>query len=159
MTTAESLAREVIDAFTTGDVDRVADLVTEDFVDHGAPPWAPQGRQGYLQILRFLTGVLQIRYEVHDMVAGGDKVAIRATAHGVHNTDHLGFPATGRPYAMATMHIYRAEGDRLAEHWGVRDELSVLWQVGALPVPEPISLDAAPPVPEPVGPDGTPAAR
>jgi hypothetical protein len=36
---------------------------------------------------------------------------------------------------MATMHLYRAEGDRLAEHWGVRDELGVLWQTGALPPP------------------------
>ena len=67
-------------------------------------------------------------------------VAARATVHGVHNTDHLGFPATGRPYAMPTMHMYRAEGDLLAEHWGVRDELRVLWQVGALPTPEPVAL-------------------
>ena len=138
--TPEDLARRVLDAFTNGAVEQVGDLVTDDFVDHGAPPWAPQGRDGYLQILRFLTDVLHIRYEVHDVVAAGDKVAIRATAHGVHNTDHLGFPATGRPYAMPTMHLYRAAGGRLAEHWGVRDELSVLWQVGALPAPEPVKL-------------------
>ncbi|WP_180349035.1 hypothetical protein [Tessaracoccus massiliensis] len=24
---------------------------------------------------------------------------------------------------MATIHIYRTDGDRLAEHWGVRDEM------------------------------------
>jgi predicted ester cyclase len=86
-------------------------------------------------VLRFLTDVLRLRYEVHDVVAVGDRVAIRATGHGVHNTDHLGVPATGRPYSMPSMHIYRAEGDRLAEHWAVRDEHSVLVQVGALPAP------------------------
>jgi len=48
---------------------------------------------------------------------------------------HLGVPATGKPYAMPTMHLYRAEGDRIAEHWGVRDEYSVLVQIGALPPP------------------------
>jgi steroid delta-isomerase-like uncharacterized protein len=138
--TAERLAVQVFEAFTTGDVERVADFVTEDFVDHGAPPWAPQGRDGYLQILRFLTETLQLRYELHDMVADGDRVAIRATAHGIHNSDLLGFPATGKPYAMPTMHLYRAQDGLLAEHWGVRDELSVLWQVGALPVPEPVRL-------------------
>jgi AcrR family transcriptional regulator/predicted ester cyclase len=105
--------------------------VTEDFVDHGAPPWAPQGRAGYLQIMGFLKNVLRIRYEVHEVVADGDLVAARATVHGVHDTGHLGFPATGKPYAMPTMHMYRASGGLLAEHWGVRDELSVLWQVGA----------------------------
>ena len=140
MNTTEKLAREVIEAFHADDIARIGSLVTEDFVDHGAPPWAPQGRAGYLQIMGFLKNVLQVRYEIHEMVADGDLVAARATVHGVHNTGHLGFPATGKPYAMPTMHMYRAEGGLLAEHWGVRDELSVLWQVGALPTPPPMAL-------------------
>lgn len=140
MNTVEKLAREVIDAFHAGDIDRIGSLVTEDFVDHGAPPWAPQGRAGYVQIMRFLKDALSIRYELHEIVSDGDLVAARATVHGVHNSGHLGFPATGKRYAMPTMHMYRARGGLLAEHWGVRDELSVLWQVGALPVPEPVAL-------------------
>ena len=140
MNTTEKLVREVVNAFEADDVARIGTLVTEDFVDHGAPPWAPQGRAGYLQIMGFLKNVLRIRYEIHEVVADGDLVAARATVHGVHNSGHLGFPATDRPYAMPTMHMYRASGGLLAEHWGVRDELSVLWQVGALPAPEPVAL-------------------
>lgn len=42
------------------------------------------------------------------------------------------------PFAMPTMHWYRAEGSHLAEHWGVLDQLVMLAQVGALPrAPEP----------------------
>ena len=48
MNTAEKLALQVIEAFEANDIDRIGTLVTEDFVDHGAPPWAPQGRAGYL---------------------------------------------------------------------------------------------------------------
>jgi predicted ester cyclase len=140
MNTAEKLSREVVDAFHANDIDRIGTLVTDDFVDHGAPPWAPPGRDGYLRIMRFLKDTLRIRYEVHEVVSNGDLVAVRATVHGVHATGHLGFPATGKPYAMPTMHMYRADGGLLAEHWGVRDELSVLWQVGALPVPQPVAL-------------------
>lgn len=136
MTPAERAALAVLEVIETGDHERVRDLVTSDFVDHGAPPGLPPGPDGYIGVLRFLTQALQLRYEVHDVVADGDRVAIRATAYGVHNTDHLGVPATGKPYAMPTMHLYRAEGDRLAEHWGVRDEHSVLVQVGALPAPQ-----------------------
>jgi len=143
MNTAEKLAREVLDALSSGDVERVGPLVAVGFVDHGAPPWVPQGRVGYLQILRFLSTVLRLRYELHDLVAAGDKVAIRATAHGMHNSGHLGFPATGKPYAMPTMHIYRQDNGVLVEHWGVRDELAVPWQVGALPAPQPVALAAA----------------
>lgn len=135
MTPAERAARAVLEIIENGDHERIRHLVTPDFVDHGAPQGLPPGPDGYLGVLRFLTDVLRLRYEVHDVIAVGDRVAIRATGHGVHNTDHLGVPATGRPYAMPTMHIYRAEGDRLAEHWAVRDEHSVLVQVGALPAP------------------------
>lgn len=140
MNTAEKHARAVLDALSSGDLERVGPLVAEDFVDHGAPPWAPQGRAGYLRILGFLTTVLKLRYEVHDVIAAGDRVAVRATAHGVHNSGHLGFPPTGKAYAMPTMHVYREHGGVLVEHWGVRDELSALWQVGALPTPEPVGI-------------------
>jgi predicted SnoaL-like aldol condensation-catalyzing enzyme len=140
MNIAEKLAREVLAALSDGDVARAGPLVAEDFTDHGAPPWAPPGRDGYVQILGFLSRVLRLRYEVHEVVAAGDMVTIRATAHGVHTSDHLGFPATGRPYAMATMHMYRERDGLLAEHWGVRDELGALWQVGALPAPAPVAI-------------------
>ncbi len=134
-TAASRAALGVLEALEAAEPERVRDLVTADFVDHGAPPGLPPGPDGYIAVLRFLIDVLQIRYEVHDIVSAGDLVAIRATAHGVHATGHLGVPATGKPHAMHTMHLYRAEGDRLAEHWGGRDELSVLVQVGALPTP------------------------
>jgi predicted ester cyclase len=143
MTPTERAARAVLDALNDRQPERVRELVTAEFVDHGAPPGlVPPGPDGYIAVLRFLIDVLQLRYEVHDVVADGDKVAIRATAYGVHNTDHLGVPATGRPYAMPTMHLYRGQGDRLAEHWGVRDELTVLQQVGAIPTPPPPALAA-----------------
>ena len=112
MNTTEQLAREVLDALSGGEIERAGPLVAEDFTDHGAPPWAPQGRVGYLQILGFLSTVLRLRYELHEVVAAGDMVAIRATAHGVHNSGHLGFPATGRPYAsfVVLLNVMRLSG-------------------------------------------------
>ena len=142
MTTAEKLALEVLDALNAGDMDRVGALVHEDFVDHGAPPWAPQGRAGYQTILAYVHGALKIRYEVHDVVASGSRVAIRATAHGRHDVELYGFAPTGRSYAMPTMHLYVERDGLLSEHWGVRDEIGFLIQVGALPAPQPIGFGA-----------------
>jgi predicted ester cyclase len=122
-----------VDDAPAGETGLIRDLVTDDFVDHGAPPGlAPPGPDGYITVMQFVTGVLDLRYEIHEVVVADDLVALRATGHGVHRSDHLGVPATGRPYAMPSMHLYRGDGDRLVEHWGVRDELSVLYQVGAL---------------------------
>lgn len=133
MNATESAARVLFEAINTRELERIRDLVTAGFVDHGAPPGlVPPGPDGYITVMQFVTGVLDLRYELHEVVAANELVAIRATGHGLHRTDHLGVPATGRPYAMPSMHLFRGEGDRLAEHWGVRDELSVLYQVGAL---------------------------
>ena len=143
MNVAELTARAVFDAINNRDLERIPELVTDDFVDHGAPPGlVPPGPKGYMAVLGFVTNVLGIRYEVHDVVASGDLIAVRATGHGIHASDHLGFPATGKPYAMESMHLYRTEGDRLSEHWGVRDELGALYQVGALTPPPLPSIDA-----------------
>jgi|SRR5215207_6211010 len=140
MSTTEQAVRAVFDAINDRDLEAIRGLVTDDFIDHGAPPGlVPPGPDGYIAVLKFVTGVLDIRYEVHEVVAGGDLVAVRATGHGLLRSNHLGFPATGKPYAMASMHLYRGEGGRLAEHWGVRDELSALYQAGALtPPPLPV---------------------
>jgi hypothetical protein len=43
---------------------------------------------------------------------------------------------------MTTIHIYRTVGDRLAEHWGVRDEVGAMVQMGVLPPPDLAALDA-----------------
>ncbi|HEY6650245.1 MAG TPA: ester cyclase [Mycobacterium sp.] len=135
MHTSTQLVAELIDAMNAGHLDKIRDLVTDDFVDHGSPVPLPPGPDGYIAILTFVTTVLQIRYEVHDVVADGDMVAIRATAHGVNAVSPQGIEPTGRPFAMKTGHFFRSRDGRLCEHWGVRDELDVLYQVGALTPP------------------------
>jgi predicted ester cyclase len=136
-----ALAADVMDALNTRQLDRLHDLVTDDFVDHGSPVPLPPGPDGYIAILTFVTEVLGVRYEVHDVVESGDTVAIRATAHGVNAVSPEGVTATGRPFAMKTAHFFRSRGGRLCEHWGIRDELDVLYQVGALTPPARLAVD------------------
>lgn len=130
-------SRAVFEAINSGDLSCLDDAVTADFVDHGSPFPLPPGPEGYRQILTFVTRVLAVRYELLDEFATDDRIVIRALAHGVAVAPVHGAEFAGRPYTMATIHIYRTEGDRLAEHWGVRDELGVLQQIGALPMPTP----------------------
>ena len=135
-TSTQALVAELMDAMNTGQLDRTRDLVTDDFVDHGLPLPLPPGPDGYIAILTFVTSVLQIRYEVHDVICDGDITAIRATAHGVNAVSPQGIEPTGRRFAMKTAHFFRSRDGRLCEHWGIRDELDVLYQVGALTPPQ-----------------------
>ncbi len=134
-TPALGAARAVFDAINTGDLTRLSDYVTEDFVDHGAPFPLPPGPEGYRQILGFVHQVLQIRYTIEDAFATDERVVIRATASGVGSDAFFGVGSEGRAYTMTTVHIYRTEKDRLAEHWGVRDEVGARIQLGTLAPP------------------------
>ena len=113
-------------------MDRIHDLLTDDFVDHGPPVSPTPGPDGHITILTFVTTVLQIRYEVHDVICDGDMVAIRASAHGVnavspgHRADRSALRDEDRAH-------YRSRDGRPCAHWGVRDEL---YQVGALTPPQ-----------------------
>jgi len=119
VTPAQRIVLAVIDAVNAGNLRRIHGLVAADMVDHGAVLGGPACDRG-------------VHYEVHDVFSSGDRVAVRATARGIHSGDHLGFPATGRRFAVPTMHICRVEDGRLAEHWTIRDDLSLLRQVGAI---------------------------
>lgn len=137
MSQCEAAARAMFDAINSGEFAVLDDVVTDDFVDHGSPFPLPPGPAGYRSILTFVHNVLQIRYVIADLFATGDRVVIRAVASGVGVDAIHGPGAAGKPYRMDTMHIYRTEGDRLAEHWGVRDEFGARIQLGTIPAPDP----------------------
>lgn len=136
-TPALPAALAVFEAINSGDLSRLDDYVTADFVDHGAPFPLPPGPDGYRQILGFVHDVLQIRYTIEDALATDDRVVVRATARGVGVDAFFGEGAAGGTYAMTTIHIYRTDRDRLAEHWGVRDEVAARIQLGTLAPPAP----------------------
>lgn len=143
--TALPQVHRLFEAINDGNLSVVADLVTEDFVDHGSPVPLPPGPTGYAQILGFVTRVLDVRYEIADLFSTPDRIVVRAVAHGHGVAAVHGEAGAGKPYVMDTLHVYRTEGDRLAEHWGVRDELGVLIQLGVLAPPQlPMELTEAP---------------
>ena len=140
MPEGESAARAVFAAINSGELDVLDDLVTADFVDHGSPFPLPPGPEGYRTILRFVHGVLKIRYAIEDLFSTDDRVVVRAMATGVGVDLVHGEGAAGKLYSMSTLHIYRTEGGRLAEHWGVRDELAARIQLGTVAAPDPAAL-------------------
>lgn len=123
------------------DVSVVDELVAEDFLNHAAPPGRQRGRQGLKEVVRMFAGAFpDFRYEVEDVIAEGDKVAVRDVFRGTHRGEFMGIPATGNRVTMEAIHIYRlSEGreGRLAEHWVARDDLGMMRQLGVIPEPGP----------------------
>lgn len=116
------------------DVSVVDELVAEDFLNYAAPPDKQRGRQGLKDVVRMFEAAFpDFRYEVKDVVAEGEKLAVRDVFAGTHRGDFMGIPATGNRVTMEAIHIYRFEEGRLAEHWVARDDLGMMRQLGVLP--------------------------
>jgi steroid delta-isomerase-like uncharacterized protein len=112
------------------------EIVADDYVENDPLPGQGTGRGGLRQRVEMLIDGLDPHFTVEDMIAEGDRVAVRWTNSGTHRKDFLGIPATGRSFTIAGIDIHRIQDGRLAEHWHVVDQLSQLQQLGLLPTPE-----------------------
>lgn len=124
--------------FGAGDMTLVDDLIAADFVNHAAPPGAPDAaRRGPESIARAVemihSAFSDIRYEAHDIFSDGDKVALRVTMHGTHTGSLMGRPPTGRSFSADHIHLFRVADGKIAEHWAQRDDLGMMRQLGLSP--------------------------
>jgi Predicted ester cyclase len=60
-------------------------------------------------------------------------VVTRMTAQATNTGSYMGLPATGKKITCAVMGIARVDDGKIAEHWGVTDELAMMAQLGLLP--------------------------
>jgi predicted ester cyclase len=65
-----------------------------------------------------------------DMVAEGNKVAVRAVIRGVHEGEFQGILPTGLEVSISVMLIYVVENDKIVDHWMVADEFALMQQIG-----------------------------
>jgi steroid delta-isomerase-like uncharacterized protein len=127
--------RRLYELLNQGEVEQIADVVVDDYEEHDPLPGQGTGREGVLDRFTLITRALAPHFTVEDMVAEGDRVVVRWTNSGTHVGEFAGIPATGRPFTIAGIDIYRLVDGKLSEHWHVIDQLSMLGQLGLLPEP------------------------
>jgi steroid delta-isomerase-like uncharacterized protein len=127
--------RRMYDAITAHDLDAVAAVMADDFIEHEEMPGLTPTREGALEMFRqTIAAFPDVRFEAEDVLVDGDKVVARARFTGTHQGDFVGVPASGKRVDVALIDIIRFGDDGLAhEHWGVMDALALMQQVGAIP--------------------------
>lgn len=72
------------------------------------------GRAGVKRAIELLhTGLSDLAAELDELVAEGDRVAVRWTVRGIHRGDFLGVPPTGRAVRLRGIAIYRVVAGRI----------------------------------------------
>ena len=134
------------EAWNEGRLEVLDELLTADYRNHSPstadPPPGPGGLKPIVAAMR--RAFPDLRYQIREILVGGaDLVAVRVEVTGTHRGDFFGMSPTGRSFRVAQVNLERFREGRIAEHWRVTDEASLVRQLGgaiaspALPGPQP----------------------
>jgi predicted ester cyclase len=119
------------------DVSRLDEIKAPNYVNHNA--FAEPGLEGSKKVLgAIIAGVPDLKVTAEDVFvsADGSRVVGRYRYEGTHTGNLLGYPATGRPFVMRSIDIWRVEHGRFVEHWDEINTLEVFIQIGAVQPPK-----------------------
>jgi len=77
-----------------------------------------------------------LHFTLDDIVAEGDKVAVRFTLSGTHKGEIMGIPASNKKLTIWGINIYRVDGGKFVEGWERADTLGLMQQLGVVPTPK-----------------------
>jgi predicted ester cyclase len=125
--------RFIEEVFVGGSRAALDELLADGFVGH---TWGT-GDSGRAELegamVRVAAGLSGTTMTIEDMIAEGDRVAVRLTAHAVQTGPFMRLPPSGRDYTIGEIHWFRIDGGRIVEHWHQADLLGMMRQLGALP--------------------------
>ena len=108
----------------TGDLDAAAELFAPDRVE--------DARQEAANVRRAFP---DLESTIEDLIAEREKVVAHWRAQATHRVEYMGIPPTGNRVDFRGISIYRIEGGKIAEWWGVSDLLGMMQQLGAVGEP------------------------
>ena len=132
----KALVRRLIEeAWNKGNLAVIDELLSPDYVLHIAAPGTPD-REGYKQAVNmYRTAFPDFHFTIEDMVAEGEKVAIRATMRGTQQGELMGFAPTGKELTQTAIAIRRFEGGKIVEEWVETNMLGLMQQMGVVAAP------------------------
>jgi steroid delta-isomerase-like uncharacterized protein len=130
----KTVAVQTMEALDRRDLDSMRANMAPNSCFYG---WAPEtlDADGHKT---FMSGLLAAfpnsRFIVDDVIAEGDKVAVRHRLQGTHQAELQGVPATGKQVEVNGIVIFRIENGKIAEAWLNADIMGMMQQLGIVPV-------------------------
>ncbi len=83
-------------------------------------------------ILFFEAGLPNYQLIPEDIIAEGNKVAVRFLLEGEHRGDLFGIPPTGRKVNIEGIIIYEVDNNKIVNHWMQADSNTLMQQISAV---------------------------
>jgi predicted ester cyclase len=135
-TTNEDLYRRLIDeVFNQGHMAVADELVAPGCAERqrGGMGDGPEGVKRTAGVLR--AAFPDFTLTIQDLVVDGDKVWARQRGGGTNLGSFFGRPATGKQAFIEVFDVTRFENGQMVEHWGVPDQLGMMFALGLIESP------------------------
>ena len=121
--------RFITEIFEQGRPGAVDELCADDFIGH---TWGNADKAGLKAAMaRVSKGLADAHFKIDDMIAEGDRVAVRVTASARQVGEFMGLPASGKSYEIGEIHIFRLRDGKVTEHWHEYNPGALMKQLGA----------------------------
>jgi steroid delta-isomerase-like uncharacterized protein len=132
--TNKQVVRQLFEATDRKDTERMGQLVsTINYLFHfpGMPSMDWNTTKQFSTA--FTSSFPDLRHEIVDMVAEGDKVAVRLNVTGTHKGELQGIPPTGKKVSFSAMDFITLIDGKVSEEWLTADIMGLMQQIGAIP--------------------------
>ncbi len=131
----KAIVRRYQAALNSNNLDALDEVVAVDIRTPRMLPGFPPGLVGVKWAHQSSAAIFSgWRVTIEDLIAEGDRVAARITMTGVHTGSLGNIPPTGKPIRVPAMYIVRIAEGKIAEHWGMGDDLALMQQLGIRPM-------------------------
>src|SRR3712207_6845106 len=134
----KAIVRQFWGVWGEGNIGLAEELLAPDYVNHSPGIRdQPEGPEGVRAVgAMFRRGMRDLRAIIEEMIAEGDKGAIRYKLEGTHEGELCGVPPTGQRLSIKTISVERVSDGKIREHWRITDTLDMMQQLGVIPMPE-----------------------
>jgi steroid delta-isomerase-like uncharacterized protein len=126
-----AVRRVVEDLFGTGDLGIADEVFAPDYVDHSPSDPETCGLENVKRfVARWRAAFPDTHSTVEDMIAEGDRVAVRWTTRATHRGEYLGVAPTGKVVTAQWLGIFRLSDGRIVDSWDHYETQGLLRQLG-----------------------------
>ena len=128
----KALVRGFLESFPNGDIDACKAMMADDQIFHFPLADGPMDRDNHAGAMGvFKEAIPDLKFEIHDQVAEGDKVVSRFSATKTFTNEFQGLTASDGPIEFSGVNIAQFKDGKIIEEWDSFDTMAVMSELGA----------------------------
>lgn len=127
----KNVIRQFIETWNRGDLPGVAAFWSPEVIHHTRVDHDVDDISSSYDVV--MQAFPDLRWEIDDIIAEGDKVVTRLTCYATNLGSYMGAPPTGKRVKCRSVDISRVVDGKIVEHWGLLDELHLMEQLQLVP--------------------------